>query len=369
MPDTNISRAATGDNKTTFDSENNKYSVDLATTDAATGQKETEYQNAHAAQWLGYYKTIPELKAAIDAKATWTVGKGFEADPLTTFYCDRIRGFGVDTFNTILENCIRTYHIYGDSFCEIIRDTEGMLINLKVLDPGTIKIIANAQGKIIRYEQTSKAKDGKLKKYNPDKIFHLAKNRVADEIHGTSIIPAMEWIILARNEAMEDYKKLLHRNIFPVRIWHLDTDNEEKITAFKAKVSTSKYQGEDIFIPKGAVETEIAAVPANATLDPKVWIEQLNKYFFEACGTPKIVIGNAADFTESAVKIVYLAWEQTIEEEQLYIEEQVGMQLGLEIELTFPATLQNELLSDQAKDGTMQQQLNQPAQYTAGKGG
>jgi len=358
MPDTNISSADTGDNATTFVD----YSVDTAVTDAATGQKETEWTNAKAAQYLGYYKTIPELKAAIDAKATWTVGKGFKADPLTTFYCDSIRGFGVDTFNTILENCVRSYHIYGDSFCEIIRNTEGMLINLKVLDPGTIKIIANAEGKIIRYEQTSKGKNSKTRKIQPKDIFHLAKNRVADEIHGTSIIPAMEWIILARNEAMDDYRKLLHRNIYPVRIWHLDTDNKTKIASFKTKVANSKYNGEDIFIPKGAVETEIAAVPANSTLDPKAWIEQLNKYFFEACGTPKIVIGNAADFTESSVKIVYLAWEQTVEEEQLYIEEQVGQQLGLEIELEFPATLQNELLSDTAKDGTLQQNMNQPSQ-------
>jgi hypothetical protein len=358
MPDTNISRSAIGDNSTTFVD----YSVDTAITDGATGIGETEYINSRADEFLGYYKNIAELKASIDAKATWTVGKGFRADPLTTFYCNRIKGFGVDTFNSILENCVRSYHIYGDSFCEIIRDDEGMLINLKPLDPKTIKIVANAQGKIVRYEQISKAKDGKTRKLDPKKIFHLCKNRIADEIHGTSIIPAMEWIILARNEAMADYKKMLHRNIYPVRIWHLDTDKEEKITAFKAQVAAAKYTGEDHFIPKGAVETEIAAIPANSTLNPMAWIDKLNQYFFEACGTPKIVIGNAADFTESSVKIVYLAWEQTIEEEQLYLEEQTGMQLGLGIELEFPATLQNELLSDVAKDGTLQQNMNQPSQ-------
>ena len=363
MPETNISSSATGDNVATFVD----YSVEVINTDAATGQKETEYINTKWSQYLGYYKTIPELKAAIDAKSLWTVGKGFKSDPLTKFFCDRIKGFGIDTFNSIIENMIRCYHIGGDAFAEIIRDEEGTLANLKPLDPSTIKIIANSKGKIIRYEQVSKTSKQIPKKFKPEEIFHLAK-RVADEIHGTSIIPAMEWIILARNEAMSDYKKMLHRNIYPVRVWHLDEDNETKIAAFKAKVAAGKYQGEDIFIPKGAVETELASLPPNATLDPKAWIEQLNKYFYEACGTPKIVIGNAQDFTESAVKIVYLAWEQTIEEEQLYIEEQVGMQLGLKIELEFPATLQNELLSDQQKDSTPQQQLNQPSQTAATRG-
>lgn len=365
MPETNILRTNTGDNKSTF----KEYTVDAKTLDSASGQKETRYNNPNWTQWLGYYKQIPELKAAIDGKAKWTVGKGFTASPGNTFILNQIKGFGVDTFNSIIENMIRTYHINGDAFAEIIRDEDKELKNLKPLNPGSMTIVANAQGKIIRYEQT--LANGEKEKYNPDKIFHLAKGRLADEIHGTSIIPSVEWIILARNEAMTDYRTMLHRNIYPVRIWHLDTDVETEVSAFKAKVAKGKYEGEDIFIPKGAVEQESAALPTNATLDPKVWIEQLNKYFFEACGTPKIIIGNAQDFTESSVKIVYLAWEQTIEEEQLYIEEQVGMQLGIKIELTFPATLQNEMLSDVRKDGTPQQQLNQPnqTQISPGAGG
>ena len=38
----------------------------------------------------------------------------------------------------------------------------------------------------------------------------------------------------------------------------------------------------------------------------------------------------------------------------MYIEEQVGMQLGLAIELEFPASLENELLTDKGKSETMQ---------------
>ena len=97
------------------------FSVDTKTTEAASGQEETEYINAKASQWLGYYKTIPELKMAIDTKATWTIGKGFQASPLTELILSTIHGFGKDTFNSILENAIREYHIYGDAFVEIIR--------------------------------------------------------------------------------------------------------------------------------------------------------------------------------------------------------------------------------------------------------
>lgn len=350
MPDTNISAADYGSLRTTNTSE---FKVAPVTTDAAGEQKETEWINSEWTKYLGYYKAIPELMSAIDAKATWTVGKGFTSNPITEMVLGSIKGWGKDSFNTILENMIRTYHIGGDAFAEIIRDNDGILINIKPLDPGSIKIVANRQGKIKRYEQVSKTKNPN-KPYTPDKILHLARHRVADEIHGVSMIPAIEQIILMRNEAMADYKRLLHRNVYPVRVWHLDTDVPAEVAAFKAKVASAKDLFEDIFIPKGAVETEIAAVPANSTLNPLPWIDNLNQYFFQATGVPDIIIGAGKQFTEASAKIAYLAFEQTIEEEQLYIEEQILNQLNLEINLEFPASLQNEMLSEKAKAETTQ---------------
>ena len=353
MAYTDIDAAVSGEQATVI----TDFSVDGQQTDAATGEKETEYQISKASQYLGYYKSVPELKIAIDAKATWTMGKGITAENADMLKLLPITGFGKDSFNSILENLIRAYHIYGDAFAEIIREGENV-INLKVLDPGTIKIVADAKGIIKRYEQ--KQKSG-LKKFKPEDIFHLCRNRIADEIHGVSIIDSVEDIILMRNEAMTDYKKLLHRNIYPVRIWHLDTDVPSKINTFKAKVAASKGEGEDIFIPKGSVETELASVPSNSSLNPMPWIQQLNQYFFQAVGVPQIIIGGSQELTQTAAQIAYLAFEQCIEEEQLFIEEQVLMQLEIEINLEFPASLQNNLLSDDRKDGTQEQQLNEPS--------
>ena len=349
---TDIGAAAIGANSTYIQD----YSVAAKSTDAATSN-ETRWTNTKANQFLGYYKTIPELKIAIDTKATSTIGKGFKSNPLTTMTLSVIRGCGVDTFNTILENLVRMYHIYGDAFAEIVRDSDGRLINLKPLDPSTITIIADGKGIVKKYEQEVKGKDKKV--FYPDEIFHLARNRIADEIHGTSIIESVEWIILARNEAMADYKKLLHRNIYPVRVWHLDTDNDNKIAAYKAKVAQAKGEGEDIFIPKGSVEMELAAVAENATMNPMAWIDKLEQLFYKEVGVPQIIVGGSQELTQTAAQIAYLAFEQVIEEEQLYIEEQVLTQLNIEIDLQFPASLQNNMLSDERKDGSQEQQMNQ----------
>ena len=97
------------------------YDVDSASTDAATGQKEFKYQIENWSEYLGYYKSIPELQTAVDAKANWTVGAGYTSDMATTMLLDTIKGNGKDSFVTILGNMIRTYTIAGDSFTEIIR--------------------------------------------------------------------------------------------------------------------------------------------------------------------------------------------------------------------------------------------------------
>jgi hypothetical protein len=340
------------------------YSVDSATTDGAGDQKETTWTNENWGQYLGYFKEIPELNSSINAKATWTIGKGILADPETTLILDQIKGWGKDTFNTIIENMIRTYYIGGDAFTEIIRDEKGNLINLKPLDPATIRIVANRQGLILRYEQISKVKTPD-KRFEIDEIFHLARNRVADEIHGTSVIPAIESIILARNESIRDYKQVMHRFVKPRWIFHLDTDDTAKIASFKTKMDAANENGENLYIPKDAVVPELMATAPNATLDPKAWIDSQGDYFYEAVGTPQIILGGSGEFTEASAKIAYLAWQQNIEEEQLFIEEQVGQQLGMIIELEFPASLENELLSDKKKDGA---ENIQPNETTAGAG-
>ena len=360
MPETDIGSAVASDLTTAM----TDYSVDTQSTDGTTDQKETRYQITNWNQNLGYYKTIPELRAVIDARATWTVGKGFKAEEAIEMQLMTFKGFGKDTFNTILENMNRTADIAGDSFAEIVRDDEGVIINLKPLDPSSMVIVANKKGAIIRYERVSKGKPNV--EIKPHKILHFSRNRVADEIHGISLVDSLVQIILMRNEAMDDWKRVLHRNIDPLWIFHMDTDNTTEIAAFKKKQDTARGKGENLYVPKGVIVPEMVGVAPNASLNPLPWIDSLNEYFYEVAGVPKIIIGSSRAFTEASAKIAYLAFQQTIEERQLYNEEQVLLQLNLEIELEFPASLENELLSDKAKDE--EQGAAKPSDTTAGEG-
>jgi len=362
MADDKVSSMIAGSSDNTI----TNYAVAAANTDGPSGNGETTWYNSNWSQYLGYFETIPELNAAINAKATWTIGKGFKADPQTEMLLDTLKGNGMDTFNTILENMVRTYYIGGDSFAEIIRDDEGNLINLKPLDPSSVVIVVGKNGMLKRYEQISKIKGALPKKFDPEDILHFARNRVADQIHGTSVIGSVENIILARNESISDYKIVMHNNVTPRWKFKLKTDDPIEIAAYKAKMdAVTATTSQNIYEPFDVSESELIAVAPNATLDPKTWIDSQGDYFYEAVGIPQIILGGSGEFTEASAKIAYLAFQQNIEEEQLFIEEQILIQLNLVIELEFPASLENELLSDKAKDGA---QNIDPSETTAGEG-
>lgn len=335
--------------------------VDSRETDTATGEKETSWINSDWSQYFGYYKTIPEVKTAIDMRAVWTLGKGWQAESSDTkVILDSITGWGMDSFNSILKNMIVTRRIGGDAYAEIIRDADGNLINLKPLSPGNIRIIVNDKGIIKRYEQINKTSGKVMETFQPKEMFHLTNKRVADEIHGVSDIEAIEDIIKANYESFQDMKKLMHRHVKPVMAFKLDTDDQTRISAFVAKMDNVINKGENIYIPKDTVEFELVSVPSNATLNPLPWREHLKNYFFQVVGIPQIILGSSGEFTESTAKIAYLAFQQSVEDEQLDIEEQIWNQLYLRIELEFPASLQNELISDSKKDGETQQTGFQP---------
>lgn len=332
--------------------------IDSEQTDAAGEQDETEWINSEWSEYFGIYRHVPEVKTAIDMRAIWTLGKGYTTDdPEASVLLDHIYGNGRDTFNSILKNCIVTRRIGGDSFCEIIRNDEGKVFNLKPLDPGSIAICVNRKGKITKYKQYSKTGEKKttIATWKPEDIFHLTNKRVADMMHGISDIEALVEIVKANNESFVDMKQLMHRHVKPIMGFKLDTDDATKISTFAGKMDHIINKGENLYIPKDTVEYELISVPSNATLNPLPWRDHLKNYFFQVVGIPQIILGSSGEFTESTAKIAYLAFQQSVEDEQLDIEEQVWNQLQMKIELTFPASLQNEMISDNAKDGQDQQ--------------
>jgi len=301
-------------------------------------------------QWYGYYANIPELQAVIDAKARWTTGKGYKAEDKVKKILDKIKGNGKDTFDDILYNACRTYTIGGDFYAEIITNKRGELKNIKPLNPASMIIKSNDSGIITGYEQVI-GKDGTTIKFAPEEILHLQWNRLGDECHGISTIQKLINIILMRNESMDDLKTVFHRYVSPMLITEADTDDPTEIAALKVKLDTAVANRENMIIPKGSANVQRVSIPQYSTLDPLPWIQELQKFFIMAEGVPEVILGYGGNTTEAAAKIIYLAYQQMIEHNQNFIERQILSQLGIEIELEFPADLMESIKETASKAG------------------
>lgn len=340
------------------------YSVSYKSVDEAGASKETEWLNSNWSKYLGYYKSIPELKQALDALAIWTAGKGWTAEStLTKTYLDMIRGWGEDSFDSIMRNMIVTKKLNGDAYAEIITHNGkplkegGKLINLKPLNPGRMKNIVNDKGIIIRYEEFNN-KGEVVNKFRPEEIFHIVNDRIANEIHGISIIESCQGIIDFNNEVLADVRRVLHRST--IRVLYVDEDNAAKLASLRTQYKEAIKNGEVLILPgkpQDASFQDLQVPPVQIYLD---WKRYLEDYFYRAVGTPKIILGGAQEYTEASSKVGYLTFEQVYMAEQRLLEQDIWNQLGLKITFDRPVSLKEPVQSsEQANTGQVGFQPNE----------
>jgi len=338
------------------------YEVDSKIVDEVGAGKETAWINTYWSKYLGYYKTIPEFKQAVDALAMWTAGKGWTADNRTRAALDVVNGWGEDSFDSIMQNLIKVKKINGDAYAEIIRNDKGTLVNLKPLDPASVRVVCNEQGRIIRYEQRSKYAGGKFHTFKPEEIFHIANDRVADEIHGVSVIEACEWVILARNEAMADKRRQLHRST--IRIMEIDEDDTARLTNLKKDFAEAINKGELLLVPKGTGAIQDLVPPTTEHIE---WIRYLENFFYQALGVPKVILGGTAENTEASAKVSVIVYEPTFTKEITELELDIWNQLGIKIKINKQPSLMDNMQSLEQKGGQAQVGF-QPNDVTAGVG-
>lgn len=322
-----------------------EFSVGGTEVDEAGGTRETVWSNDDWSQNLGYFKEIPELRQAIIALATWTAGKGYTTDSNTEVILEGINGWGEDTFQSIMENMIIVKKINGDAYAEIIRSEEGTLINLKPLNPARMRTIVNSKGLITRYEED--IPKGGRNKFRPDQIFHIVNDRTANEIHGTSPIESCKWVIDARNEAMADWRRTLHRST--IRVMYVDADDDTRLNKLKVQYKDAIKKGEVMLVPRekaGDVEFQDLQPPSAENF--LGWIRYLENFFYQAVGVPKIILGGAAEYTEASSKVGYLTFEQVYMKEQRELEQDIWNQLALKIKFDRPVSLKSDIKEDEA---------------------
>lgn len=337
----NISNATT----TQLNSGVSNFSVASQVLDTGSG-KEIYYDFPDARQQLGYYKKIPELKKAVDNLIIWTIGKGYETNSYNRVILEHLTGWGEDSFQSISKNLLIQKKIFGDGFAEIIRDKDtGTLINLKPLFTGDMRVVCNNKGFIIRYEQ--RTQKGEVEKFKPNEILHICNDRIGNEIHGVSIIDACKWIIDARNEAMNDWRRISHRST--IRVLYVDIEDPTKLNTLREQYKEGIKNGEVLILPgkKGDIEFEdLTLPPLEAYLG---WIQYLENVFYQAVGIPR-VIASSQEYSEASSKVGYLTFEPIYTNEQTEYELDLWNKLGIKVKFNRPPSLSSTMQDSETKN-------------------
>ena len=321
-------------------------SISPSQPDAIGSSDEIVWDFPDASKHLGYYQSIPELKSALHVLAQRVAGLGYETDPRTKIILEHIGGWGEDTFTSIMQMMIIEKKVFGDVFAEIIKgdNKDKTLINLKKLYTGDIRIVLGKNGLIERYEQRSNTPEGKTKKFKPEEILHLSNDRIANEIHGTSIIDALKKIIDAKNQALEDEILIRHRDK-ALGIVYYDTDDTGKISYANSKIQEAVNKGEMLGLPKDTARIE--EFPGKRPADRIQWLQYLDNLFYQIVGTPKVLV-TSEGYTEAGGKAGLLAFEPVEIAEKLQLEEDLWNQLAIKVKFKRAPSLLGEAVSNEA---------------------
>ena len=243
--------------------------------------------------------------------------------------------------------------ICGDSFAHRIKDDQGRQTNLKPLNPGKVAIVANAKGIIIGYAMQTTNED-ELLVFDPDEIYHLSYEREADEIHGIPMPEAIVNLLESRSEALIDLRTLYHRTVKPILFYETKTTDVTKINSLEDTINKAFKNSESIVISEGTLgEIKRSSSPQFSTNDINslAYIKFLVRQFVTAMGMPEVVMGWGEQTTEASANIIYLSFQQEIEDMQLYNQEAAEIQLNITFNLEFPASIETMLQRDNAKDG------------------
>jgi len=326
--------------------------LDNAVDDFSVSPVSLDYSSAKGAFWdfpdakknIGYLKTIPEWFSALKILAVWTAGLGYELEDKSLIpVLEKINGWGNDTFLSIIEDMIIFKKAIGDSFAEIIRNDTGVLVNLKPLSPERVRLVIDENGILERYD--IKLVSGKYKPMNTRDIFHLSNDRMADEIHGFDLTKTVQWVIDARHEALEDERKIRHREL-ALGVLYLDEDNVAKRNAMIEKYGEAVNKGEVLVLPKDVAELKDSGVTPRDRLS---YIQYLENFFYQACGVPR-VMATSEGFSEAGGKVGFMTFEPVHANEQKLLEADMWNQLAIKIKFNRPPTLSGVAKEDEAKN-------------------
>src|SRR3990167_1998984 len=325
------------------------YKVGSISPDSPVNVEENFWDNSRFPIWFAHYIKHAKVKKAIDGFADWVLGQGFTTDTRTQVILEHISGNGKETFDDIMWNGIVMKKVNGESYTHAIRNDNGTIINMRSLSPNHMRVVYSGKGRVKEYRHYSVAeKSGEFVTYQPNEILHMINDKVADEMHGRSVIEAIEWNVDAQEEAKRVHRKLVWR-AGVVRVIEVDTSNATELATLKAQYKVAEEKGDVLLLPKDKAK----AIDWKPNLDVAgiiAWLNYLDNEFYISIGFPRDLAGASTNATEAGMKMSYITYMPLYEKEVTELENDLWNQFQIKISFNRQQSLLGQEQSNEAKN-------------------
>ncbi len=322
MAEFNLSKATTTDFENTVpDFIVESMALDIANSDRG----ETYVYYDKTTENFGYYFFHPTVASPINSMCTWAFGQGWTTpDSQIKVVLEHISGNGKETFDSIIWNHAAVKYQQGDSFMEIIWNSEKRLpLNLINISPERVKTVYKG-ARIIRYEIWN-GKKWVVKKIAD--MFHSMNKKIGDQTHGTSQSQSNKSVIDAGIEAFEDERTIKHRDK-ALGIVYYKTNNAGKISYANAQIAKAVKDGEMVGLPEDTAKIE--PYPSKSSEDRQNWLGYVENLGYQTGGVPRSIV--TSDGTSEVGGINgHLIFEVPYGWEQKIMENEFWRQLGIKI--------------------------------------
>lgn len=330
------------------------FSISVEQLDEGNGDAEFYHYNEDWNENYSYFVNMPEVYQTVVSLNMWAFGKGYLADTRTRVILEHLEGWGKETFDDIIRSLGEVADVQGDAYAEIIRDEDtGTLINLKKLNPYRVRHVIDKSGLLKRYDYWE---NGEWKKIKLNKMFHVCSGRVASNTHGTSKIKASKWLLDAKKEAMEDWRRISHRST--IRVLYVDVDNTAEINRIRTAYKEGIRLGEVLVLPIKKGDAEFEDLQAPPVVQFLSWIQYIDSAIQKALGVPDAIMGGTQIVGEANSKIGYLTFEVPYSSKANKMERDLWNQLQIEIEFEKPKSLMD--VGEEADNSNAGQMTFQP---------
>ena len=329
MAQYNISNATTTD----FSNKVPDFIVESMALDVANSNKgETYIYYEKATENYGYQYNHPQVDSPLTAINTWAFGQGWKTEDKTMeVILKKIDGNGKETFDAIIQNHGNICIGHGDSFCEIIRNKQGTLVNLISISPERVKTIF-AGSRIKRYEIWNGSEW--VKKRIQD-IFHSINKKLGDSTKGRGNIQTNKNVNDAMIEAFEDERIIKHRDK-ALGVVYYKTNNAGKISYANSQIEKAVKNGEMVGLPEDTAKIE--PYPSRSSEDRQSWSSYVENLGYQTGGTPRSIV--TSDGTSEVGGINgHLIFEPIYGALQLKIENELWNQVAIKIKFNRPPSL------------------------------